>query len=70
MSIKTRPLLSSVFLLLTAVITINAQDPKYNEIEVRGTVAIPSGEASFASGGSRLDQWSTCVTGAKRIIIR
>jgi len=39
-------------LLLAAFITVNAQDtrPK-NEIEVRGAVAIPSGEASFSSNG-------------------
>jgi hypothetical protein len=39
-------------LLLAAFMTVNAQNarPK-NEIEVRGAVAIPSGEASFSSNG-------------------
>jgi hypothetical protein len=52
MSITTRQLLSSIVLLLIAVIAVNAQDPMYNEIEVRGTVAIPSGEARFSSNGN------------------
>ena len=40
-------------LLLAAFITVNAQDTRpRNEIEVRGAVAIPSGEASFSSNGN------------------
>jgi hypothetical protein len=43
--------ISSV-LLLTAFVTVDAQNsrPK-NEIEVRGVLAVPSGEASFSSNG-------------------
>ena len=55
MPTTTRPLLSSVFLLLTAALTINAQgtnEPLKNEIEVRGVLAIPSGDASFSSSGN------------------
>jgi hypothetical protein len=54
MTITTRQLLSSIFLLLTALMAVNAQstDAPRNEIEVRGTVAIPTGEASFASSGN------------------
>jgi len=54
MTITTRQLLSSIFLSLTALMAVNAQstDAPKNEIEVRGAVAIPTGEASFASGGN------------------
>ena len=55
MAITTRSLLSSVLLLLTAALTINAQgsnEPLKNEIEVRGVFAIPSGDASFSSNGN------------------
>lgn len=52
MQVKITPLLLS-WLLLAAFANVNAQDtrPK-NEIEVRGALAIPSGEASFSSNGS------------------
>jgi hypothetical protein len=55
MSITTRQLVSSVFLLLTTSVITHAQAPLQtmrNEIEVRGIVAIPSGEASFSSNGN------------------
>ena len=44
--------ISSV-VLLAAFVTVHAQDPRpQNEIEIRGVVAVPSGEASFASNGN------------------
>ena len=54
MPITTRLLLPCVLFLSTTVIAVNAQtsDALRNEIEVRGVVAIPSGEASFASSGN------------------
>jgi hypothetical protein len=47
------PLLISSVLMLAAFVTVDAQDtrPK-NEIEVRGVLAVPSGEASFSANGS------------------
>jgi len=47
------PLLLSSVLLLVVFVTVDAQDtrPK-NEIEVRGVLAVPSGEASFSANGS------------------
>ena len=52
MQLRTPPAIASV-LLLTAFLTIYAQNsrPK-NEIEVRGMVSVPSGEASFSSNGN------------------
>ena len=46
-------LLSSSVLLLAVFVNVDAQDtrPK-NEIEVRGVLAVPSGEASFSSNGN------------------
>lgn len=43
----------SIVLLLTAFVTVEAQNsrPK-NEIEVRGVLSVPSGEASFSSNGN------------------
>lgn len=52
MRLKT-PQLISCGLLLAAFMTVHAQDPRpKHEIEVRGALAIPSGEASFSSNGS------------------
>jgi hypothetical protein len=47
------PLLSSSVLLLAVFVNVEAQDsrPK-NEIEVRGVLSVPSGEASFSSSGN------------------
>ena len=43
----------SILLLLTAFVTVDAQNPRpKNEIEVNGMVSIPSGEASFSSNGN------------------
>jgi len=48
-------LMASMVILLAAVVFVKAQsaagEPQ-NEVEVRGTFSIPSGEASFGSGGS------------------
>ena len=54
MPFSIRQLLLCVLFSLATVMSANAQstDPKYNEIEVRGTVAIPSGEARFSSSGN------------------
>lgn len=52
MPFSIRQLLPCVLFLLATAMWANAQDPKYNEIEVRGTVSIPTGEAQFASGGN------------------
>jgi len=54
MPFSIRQLLPYVLILLATAMSANAQstDPKYNEIEVRGTVAIPSGEARFTSSGN------------------
>lgn len=47
------PLLIASALLLTAFVTVNAQDSRpENEIEVRGVLSVPSGEASFSSNGN------------------
>jgi len=47
------PLSISILIVLTAFITVEAQNsrPK-NEIEVRGMLSVPSGEASFSSNGN------------------
>jgi hypothetical protein len=48
-------LMTSMVILLATVVLVEAQsaaDEPRNEIEVRGTFSIPSGEASFGSGGS------------------
>ena len=52
MQLRTRLSISSV-LLLVVFLTVDAQDtrPK-NEIEVRGVLAVPSGEASFSGNGN------------------
>ncbi len=43
----------SIALLLAAFITVHAQTtPLKNEIEVRGVLSVPSGEASFSSNGN------------------
>jgi hypothetical protein len=48
----TPRLIFSALVLLAAFITIQAQDRPRNEIEGRGVLAIPSGEASFSSNGN------------------
>ena len=48
-------LMASMVILLTLFVLVEAQsaaDEPRNEVEVRGTFSIPSGEASFGSGGS------------------
>jgi hypothetical protein len=48
-------LMASMVILLTAVVLVEAQsaaDEPRNEVEVRGTFSIPSGEASFGSAGN------------------
>jgi len=54
MRITIRVALSTMFLVLTTVATAYAQssEPYYNEVEVRGVLSVPSGEASFASNGT------------------
>jgi len=48
----TIPLSISSALLCASLVTVQAQDPKpKHEIEVRGVLAVPSGEASFSSNG-------------------
>ena len=51
---QRRTLLSiSSVVLLFAFVTADAQDPRpKNEIEVRGVLSVPSGEASFTSNGN------------------
>ena len=52
MKLRITRLIPGWFVLI-AVVSVNAQtSPLKNEIEVRGTVAIPSGEASFSSNGN------------------
>lgn len=47
------PLLISSVLLLSVFVNVGAQDSRLkNEIEVRGVLAVPSGEASFSSNGN------------------
>src|SRR5687768_1542740 len=48
-------LMQSMVILLAAVVLVEAQfatDEPQNEVEVRGTFSIPSGEANFASGAN------------------
>ncbi|HEY6802699.1 MAG TPA: hypothetical protein VI306_03885 [Pyrinomonadaceae bacterium] len=55
MSTVTRYLTQSSILLIVALVTINAQvptDPPRHEVEVRGVLAVPTGETSFSSSGS------------------
>ncbi|HET6978901.1 MAG TPA: hypothetical protein VFI24_21395 [Pyrinomonadaceae bacterium] len=52
MQLKIPVSISSVLLLVTFV-SVAAQDPRpKNEIEVRGVLSVPSGEASFSSNGN------------------
>lgn len=53
MQVLTRYLAATVVLMSLAAATVRSQtsDPPRNEIEVRGILSIPSGEASFSSDG-------------------
>ena len=52
MKLRITHLILSGFVLV-AVVSVNAQTtPLQNEIEVRGAISVPSGEASFSSNGS------------------
>ena len=47
------PVSISSVLLFVALVSVSAQDPRpKNEIEVRGVLSVPSGEASFSSNGN------------------